>query len=97
MTTALDTPTLKPIEIARRLDKHPSAITRWIIKGAALRDGSRIFLEAVRTPGGWNVAPAAMEAFLARLTEDARGRAPRPAIDQAEHAAASAALEAAGW
>jgi hypothetical protein len=86
-----------PAQLARVLEKHPSAVTRWLVKGVLLRDGSRLFLDGGRTPGGWIVSAEAVDRFLAALTSDARGPAARPArIDSAEHAAADAACEAAG-
>ena len=86
---------LSAAEVARQLGTHPASITRWILKGAALRDGSRHRLNALRTPGGWLIEQAALDAFLARLTSDALG-GPAP-IDTRAHDDADAALDAAGW
>lgn len=94
---------LKVVDVARRLGNSPSAVTRWIMKGASLRDGSRVRLEAIRTPGGWRVTQEALDAFFATLTEDRLPQTPSPTqrrgkgIDWAAHDAANGALEAAGW
>jgi hypothetical protein len=86
-----------PAQLARLLEKHPSAVTRWLMKGVQLRDGSRIYLDGARTPGGWIVAASAVDRFLAALTADARGEKVKTGIDRGEHAAADAALQAAGF
>lgn len=83
-------------EAARFVKKHPSAPVRWATRGVLLRDGTRIYLEALKTPGGWRFSRAAIMAFLARLTADARGARASTNIDHAEHAAADASCAAAG-
>ncbi len=52
---------------------HVATLTRWIVKGTRLRDGTRLRLEAVRTPGGWRTCRQWVEAFLRALTEDRLG------------------------
>jgi hypothetical protein len=88
-------PRLSPAGIARQLGRHPASITRWILKGAALRDGSRHRLVALRTPGGWLVEQRDLDSFLALLTTDALGK-PAP-VDSRAHDAADVALTEAGW
>jgi hypothetical protein len=65
--------------ICRRLDTHPATLTRWILKGRRLRDGSFRKLPATRFPGGWRVRPADLDAFLADLTADRLGAPDQPA------------------
>jgi hypothetical protein len=86
---------LRVVDVARQLDRHPNSVNRWILKGAALRDGSRHRLVALRTPGGWLVEQRDLDSFLDRLTSDALGN-PAP-VDSRAHDAASAALDEAGW
>jgi hypothetical protein len=81
---------------------HPSTITRWIMRGVRLRDGSRLRLAATRTPAGWLVTDDALDAFLAVLTGDRTGEpvAATPsaaARRQRELAAVSAALDREGF
>lgn len=66
-------------EIAHELGCHPSAVTRWIQKGAALSTGERVKLRAIATPGGWRVKREDLDAFLEVLTAD-RLR-PQPAAE----------------
>jgi hypothetical protein len=64
---------------------HTGTVVRWVIEGAKLRDGTRLYLQATRLPGRWVVEPAALQEFLDRLTADraaARPSAP-PADDPA--------------
>jgi hypothetical protein len=81
---------------------HPATITRWIMRGVRLRDGSRLRLAATRSPGGWLVTDDAIEHFLAALTADRLGEpAPAPpsatAARQRELARVHAELNAAGF
>jgi hypothetical protein len=52
---------------------HTSALTRWITKGTRLRDGCRLRLRALRTPGGWRVAEDSLHEFYGALTRDRLG------------------------
>jgi hypothetical protein len=70
---------------------HPASVTRHIIRGVRLRDGSRRRLDATRTPGGWVVTAEAVRAFLDALTADRRGHS--PAVPQATQTAALKAHE----
>jgi hypothetical protein len=58
---------------------HKATVTRWILDGVGLRDGSRLRLRADRAPGGWLVEPAAVKEFLAALTADRLGPTACPA------------------
>jgi hypothetical protein len=58
---------------------HVATVTRWIIQGARLRDGTRLRLRAVRLPGRWVVEPEAVDEFLATLTADRSGLPTEPA------------------
>jgi hypothetical protein len=52
---------------------HPATVSRWITTGVKAADGTRVRLEAVRSPSGWKVSRDAVDAFLARLTALALG------------------------
>jgi hypothetical protein len=81
---------------------HPAIVTRWIMRGIVLHDGSRLRLAATRTPGGWLVADEDLDHFLARLTADRMGE-PAPAEPSAtatrkrELARVAVELDAAGF
>jgi hypothetical protein len=81
---------------------HPATVTRWIMRGVALRNGGRLRLAATRTPGAWLVSDEALEHFLAALTADRTGE-PVPAPPSAtaarrrELARVEAELDAAGF
>jgi hypothetical protein len=103
MAQALQTLTERPSGYLRLIDAarewpggpiHPASITRHILKGVKLRNGSRRRLWALKTPGGWVTSREAIDEFLAVLTADRLGEAPRPAV---EPAAVAAALDAAGF
>jgi hypothetical protein len=59
--------------------KHPSSITRLILDGTKLTDGSRLRLYGRRFPGGWATCQAAIDEFVDRLTADRMGEPPAPA------------------
>lgn len=52
---------------------HVATVTRWILEGARLRDGTRLRLRATRLPGRWVVEKVAVDEFLAALTADRSG------------------------
>src|SRR5262249_11306178 len=56
----------------------PAALTRAIVKGVKLRDGSRRNLHARWFPCGWGVTRADVEAFLEAITVDRCGGASTP-------------------
>jgi hypothetical protein len=81
---------------------HPASVTRWILRGIRLRDGSTLRLVGTRSPGGWLVDPADLDHFLAALTADRTGQpAPVPpsvtAARKRELARVAAELDAAGF
>jgi hypothetical protein len=51
----------------------PSTIWRWITRGVALPDGTRLRLEAVRCGSRWLTSAAAIELFFRAQTAAARG------------------------
>jgi hypothetical protein len=62
-------------QVARRFppnkgDKpvHPATLTRWILEGIALSDGSRVKLRAVRFPAGWRTTNEWVDDFLEAMT-----------------------------
>ena len=67
---------------------HVSALVRWIKKGTSRRDGSRLHLRAIRTPGGWRVAEEWLQEFYDALTSDHLG------VDAHDDAGISAAATA---
>jgi hypothetical protein len=67
-------------EAARRIPSrrrgkslHPATLTRWILGGVRLRDGTILRLNSRRLPGGWTVSDAAVDEFVNALTLDRRG------------------------
>jgi hypothetical protein len=60
---------------------HPSTLTRWILKGVRLQDGTLLKLAAKRFPGGWATTREALDTFINALTDDRCGEpvvAPAP-------------------
>jgi len=74
-----------------------SAISRWIIDAARLRDGSRLKLRAVRMPAGFRTSETWISEFVDALTRDRTGASVKS--EAAEHSArrAASALQATGW
>jgi hypothetical protein len=52
---------------------HVATITRLIVQGIGLRDGSRVRLKATRFPGRWMVTQADLDEFVEALTRDRNG------------------------
>jgi hypothetical protein len=52
---------------------HVSTLIRWATRGTRLRDGSRVRLRAVKTPGGWRSSAEWVTQFLDILTRDRLG------------------------
>lgn len=73
---------------------HPASVTRHVVRGVRLQDGSVRKLAATRTPGGWVVTREAVEAFLAVLTADRCGGRATPGTPDSR---VDAALDAAGF
>jgi hypothetical protein len=49
---------------------HSATVTRHILQGVRLRDGSTARLKALRTPGGWVVTREAVNEFIEAITND---------------------------
>lgn len=89
--TAPDRPKYYRLAVAARdlypLPTHPSTLTRHILRGVKLRDGSTRKLTAVRTPHGWFVTAEAVDVFLDAITSDRTGtppvRRPDPRVEMA--------------
>jgi hypothetical protein len=93
-------PLLTTSKVAHILGCSPQAVVRWIQKGSLLADGTRLYLEAVATPGGWRVRRSALDVYLGRLTADRTGKsAPEstPARQSAREQRLDDALAAAGF
>jgi hypothetical protein len=86
-------PLLTTSQVAHILGCNPSAVVRWIQKGSLLSNETRLFLEALATPGGWRVRRSALDAYLARLTADRTGK-PAPASTPARQTARTERLDA---
>jgi hypothetical protein len=86
MSDVDETSRRRPLTEIARLDRagriggaaHVAKYLRLIKRGAALTDGSRLYLAAVRDTGGWLVSLADLAEFRARLTSDRLGRDPGP-------------------
>jgi hypothetical protein len=69
---------ISPRDIARTLNIHPSAPVRWMRRGTALSDGSRVCLKHLRLPGGFRTTQAWLDAFLARIADDRADKTGNP-------------------
>jgi hypothetical protein len=85
---------------------HPSSLTRWILDGIRLSDGSRIRLRGVRFPSGWRNTDEWIEDFLesltaartcSRLMAGRTGSLRSPARRQREHLRAKRELKTSGF
>ena len=65
--------------LARQHGLHPSAISRFVLKGVTLPDGSRLRLEAARIGGRWLVRQSDWEQFVQDQTAARLGDDDRPA------------------
>jgi hypothetical protein len=97
-------------QIARRFppnktDKpvHPATLTRWIMRGIPLADGTRVRLRAVRFPAGWRTTDEWVDDFLesltaarteSKLTSGRTGAVRSPAKRQRDYKRARRALKA---
>jgi len=84
-------------ETARWQGVSPSAVTRWIITGAALRDGSRLKLKAIRLPGGFRTTQQWVDEFIETLTRDRTGASMPSEVVEERARRAEMALAADGW
>src|SRR5687767_1178417 len=62
-------------QLARRIPSFRSGkpatlgrLWRWVLSGKTGPAGHRVYLEAVKTPGGWISTPRAVARFFAALT-----------------------------
>ena len=92
-TTQLGGDLLTTSKVAHILGCSPQAVVRWIQKGSLLADDTRLYLEALSTPGGWRVRRSALDSYLARLTAD-RTNKPAPAMTPARQSARLERLDA---
>lgn len=101
MAAAEPAPTYQAVPDALRpYGYHSATGIRWILRGVVHpRTGERIKLKAIRAPGKWLVPQGAVDRFLAAVTEARTGQRAgiTPKASHTEHAAADAALTAAGW
>jgi hypothetical protein len=99
-------------QIARRFppnkgDKpvHPATLTRWILEGSALSDGSRVKLRAVRFPAGWRTTDDWVNEFLEAITTNrfegklvtSQSSIRKPVERRRSHAKAKKELKASGF
>jgi hypothetical protein len=63
--------TLPPLRSGRPV--APATLTRWILNGVTMPDGSRLRLEAIRCGQTWLTSYEALERFLRRQTAAALG------------------------
>jgi hypothetical protein len=75
----------------------PSAATRWITDGVALRDGQRLKLKAIRLPGGYRTTEQWLDEFVAALTRDRTGASVPAELAEKRARRAELALAADGW
>ncbi len=66
----------------------PQTITRWIVKGAGAKDGTRVKLAAIRSPRGWLVSRTALMDFFAALTSGEKAEPAAVATERAGYATA---------
>jgi hypothetical protein len=71
----------------------PAAILRWIRAGVKTKDGRRIKLQAIRTPGGWLTRADWIDAFLDSLTCDGAETTRPPQATERARAAMSRLAE----
>src|SRR4051794_19491 len=83
--------------IARSMDVSPAAVTRWIINGAKLRDGTRLKLKAIRLPGGFRTTQLWLDEFVEVLTRDRTGASMPSEVVGERARRAEMALAADGW
>jgi hypothetical protein len=77
---------------------HPATLTRWILAGVPLPDGSRLKLRAVRVGAKWMTRQDWIQEFIAAQTTAYTGQpdtspAGRPSITKPNAAAARAEAE----
>jgi hypothetical protein len=83
-------------EAGRRRGASTSAVTRWIVAGTPLRDGTRLKLKAIRLPGGFRTTQAWLDEFIDILTRDWTGAAMPPEVGEESARRPNAELAANG-
>jgi len=84
---------------------HPATITRWILEGCPLADGSKVKLRAVRFPAGWRTTDEWVSEFLETITANrfagklvtSRNSIRTPAERRRSHARAKKELKTSGF
>jgi hypothetical protein len=84
-------------EAGRQTGTSPSAVTRWILNGAALKNGSRLKLKAIRLPGGFRTTQQWVDEFIEALTSDRTGSSVASEVVGSRAEQATQRLVAAGW
>jgi hypothetical protein len=84
-------------EVARGQGVSSSAVTRWILMGAALSDGTRAKLKAIRLPGGFRTTRRWVDEFIETLTRDRTGASMPSEVVEERARRAEMALAADGW
>jgi hypothetical protein len=82
---------------AARVGVSTATLKRWALKGAALSDGSRLKLRAIRLPSGFRFTEAWVEEFVSVLTKDRLGQPAESAVDVERADRADRVLQASGW
>jgi hypothetical protein len=68
---AVEQPTFRTMaDAAKSLGTHPSAVSRWILRGIKGRDGQFRRLVASRIGGRWMVRQTDLDEFVAAVTAD---------------------------
>jgi len=84
---------------------HTATITRWILEGVTLSDGSKVKLRAVRFPAGWRTTDEWVDEFLEAITANrfdgklvtSRNSIRTPAERRRSHARAKKELKGSGF
>jgi hypothetical protein len=85
---------LYPSPDGQGIRKH--TVTRHVTKGARLKDGRRLQLQALRTPEGWVTTQEWLDEFFTALTADRTGNTHKESASKAA-ARADSLLRASGW
>src|SRR5262245_36625670 len=74
---------------------HTASVTRWVLRGVLDGNGQRVFLQAVRSPGGWLTTNEWVSDFLEALAQGRTEKTETPprTIGQRARAAEAASRE----
>lgn len=72
-----------------------SRVLRWILNGRKAPDGTRVRLEAMKTPGGWISTPAALTRFFIALTPNLHNEQKNETVNPSKNARNKASEQAA--